>query len=181
MVSNTYTYMQRHQNINRTYFTFRRREVLYTTAQVTNLEKDPFLTFPADFLVPIIFSSLNYNCSDILDLKNFQEQVKKAFRLKNWSDLSLFQDWLEFQKFFSITRTIFLTVGQNNFGNKIPFIENGDRYFYTGVLLCVIFVQILYWNGETFWKSLTCTYIYIFHLWNRSLDSVVCFSLLFFT
>ena len=27
---------------------------------------------------------------------------------------------LEFQKFFSIT--IFLTVGQNNFGNKIPFL-----------------------------------------------------------
>ena len=27
---------------------------------------------------------------------------------------------LEFQKFFSVTRTIFLTVGQNNFGNKIP-------------------------------------------------------------
>ena len=26
---------------------------------------------------------------------------------------------LESQKFFSITRTIFLTVGQNNFGNKI--------------------------------------------------------------
>ena len=25
------------------------------------------------------------------------------------------------KKFFSITRTIFLTVGQNNFGNKIPF------------------------------------------------------------
>ena len=28
---------------------------------------------------------------------------------------------LEFQKFFSITRTIFLTVGQNNFGNKITY------------------------------------------------------------
>ena len=29
---------------------------------------------------------------------------------------------LEFQKFFSITKQCFLTVGQNNFGNKIPFI-----------------------------------------------------------
>ena len=28
---------------------------------------------------------------------------------------------LEFQKFFLITRSIFLTVGQYNFGNKIPF------------------------------------------------------------
>ena len=28
----------------------------------------------------------------------------------------------EFQKFFSITGTIFLIVGQNNFGNKIKFL-----------------------------------------------------------
>ena len=28
----------------------------------------------------------------------------------------------ELQKFFSNTRTFFLTVGQNNFGNKIPFL-----------------------------------------------------------
>ena len=28
---------------------------------------------------------------------------------------------LEFQKFFSIIRTFFLTVGQNNFGSKMPF------------------------------------------------------------
>ena len=33
---------------------------------------------------------------------------------------------LEFQKFFPITRTFFLTVGQNNFGNKIPFISGDD-------------------------------------------------------
>ena len=28
-----------------------------------------------------------------------------------------------FQKFFSVTRTIFLTAGQNDFGNKIPFLH----------------------------------------------------------
>ena len=34
---------------------------------------------------------------------------------------------LEFQKFFSITRTFFLTVGQKNFGNKIPLtVEKND-------------------------------------------------------
>ena len=54
------------------------------------------------------FSNLNPNFSNSLDLRNLQEQVKKAFSL-------------EFQKFFSVTRTIFLTVCQNNFGNKIPF------------------------------------------------------------
>ena len=38
-----------------------------------------FLTFPACFSIPIIFSNLNYNCSNFLDLRNLQEQVKKAF------------------------------------------------------------------------------------------------------
>ena len=38
-----------------------------------------FLTFPACFYIPIIFSNLNYNCSNLLDLRNLQEQVKKAF------------------------------------------------------------------------------------------------------
>ena len=37
---------------------------------------------------------------------------------------------LEFQKFFSITRTFFLTVGQNNFGNKIPFLKNEVNQIY---------------------------------------------------
>ena len=38
----------------------------------------PFLSFPACFWIPIIFSNLNSNCSDLLDLRNLQEQVKKA-------------------------------------------------------------------------------------------------------
>ena len=38
---------------------------------------NPFLTFPACFYIPIIFSNLNYNCSDLLDLINLQEWVKK--------------------------------------------------------------------------------------------------------
>ena len=40
---------------------------------------DFFLTFPACFWIPIIFSNLNYNCSNLLDMRNLQEQVKKAF------------------------------------------------------------------------------------------------------
>ena len=31
-----------------------------------------FLTFPACFLIPIIFSNLNYNCSNLLDLRTLQ-------------------------------------------------------------------------------------------------------------
>ena len=38
-----------------------------------------FLTFPACFSIPIIFSNLNSNCSNSLDIRNLQEQVKKAF------------------------------------------------------------------------------------------------------
>ena len=34
---------------------------------------------------------------------------------------------LKFQKFFSVTRTIFLTVGQNNFRNKIPFLHQSSQ------------------------------------------------------
>ena len=37
------------------------------------------LTFPACFSIPIFFSNLNYDCSILLDIKNLQEQVKKAF------------------------------------------------------------------------------------------------------
>ena len=48
-----------------------------------------FLTFPACFEIPIIFSNVNNNCSSLSYLRNLQEQVKKAF----WScsDLSLFE------------------------------------------------------------------------------------------
>ena len=38
-----------------------------------------FLNFPACFSIPNFFSNLNYNCSNFVDLRNLQEQVKKAF------------------------------------------------------------------------------------------------------
>ena len=38
-----------------------------------------FLTFPACFKIPIFFSNLNSDCSNVLDLRNLQEQVEKAF------------------------------------------------------------------------------------------------------
>ena len=54
-----------------------------------------------------------------LDMRNLQEQVKKAFCYQSQKNVKFSAFSLEFQKFFSITRPIFLTVGQNNFGNKI--------------------------------------------------------------
>ena len=59
-----------------------------------------FITFPACFSIPKIFSNLNSNCSN-LSLRNLQEQVKKAFCYQK-----LF--WpLTVWKNCSITKTIF--------------------------------------------------------------------------
>ena len=37
-----------------------------------------FSNFSCMFLNPNIFSNLNYDCSDLLDMRNLQEQVEKA-------------------------------------------------------------------------------------------------------
>ena len=53
-----------------------------------------FLTFHACFKNPIIFSNLNSNWSNLLDLRNLQEEVKKSILLPEivlTSDLSLFE------------------------------------------------------------------------------------------
>ena len=85
----------------------------------------------------IIFSNVNSNCSNLLDLRNLQEKVKKAFCYLKlfwpftvWincsSDLKKFANsWPSASNFKSFSRSLeqfFHTVGQNNFGNKIPFI-----------------------------------------------------------
>ena len=36
-----------------------------------------FITFPVGFLIPNIFSNLNYNCYNLSDRRNLKEQVKK--------------------------------------------------------------------------------------------------------
>ena len=95
-----------------------------------------FLTFPACFSIPIIFSNFDFNCYNLSSLKNLQEQVKKAFCYQElfwpftvWincsSDLKNFENSLpsasNFKSFSQSLEQFFLTVGQNNFGNKIPF------------------------------------------------------------
>ena len=100
-----------------------------------------FLTFSACFSIPKFFSNLNLNCSNLSSLRNFQEQVKKAFCYQKlfwpftvWincsSHLKNFENsWLSASNFKSFSRSLeqfFLTVGQNNFGNKIPFFDVPD-------------------------------------------------------
>ena len=81
-------------------------------------------------------SKMNSNCSNLLDLRNLQEQVKKAFCYQRlfwpftvWincsSDLEIFANSRpsasNFKSFSRSLEQFFLTVGQNNFGNKIPY------------------------------------------------------------
>ena len=79
---------------------------------------------------------MNSNCSDLLDQRNLKEQVKKAFCYQKlfwpftvWtncsSDLKCFENSQpsasNFKSFSLPLQQFFVTVGQNNFGNKVPF------------------------------------------------------------
>ena len=79
---------------------------------------------------------MNYNCYSLLDVWNLQEQVKKAFCYQKlfwpftvWincsSDLKNFANFRpsasNFKSFSQSLEQYFLTVGQNNFVNKIPY------------------------------------------------------------
>ena len=50
-----------------------------------------FLTFLVGFSIPIIFPIWIWIFSNVLDLRNLQEQVKKTFFFKNAADHSLFE------------------------------------------------------------------------------------------
>ena len=88
-------------------------------------KKCSFLTFSAFFQLPNILSNLNSNCFDISDMRNLQEQGKKAFCYQKlfwtftvWtncsSDLNFFENaWPSASNFKSFSRLLeqfFLTV-----------------------------------------------------------------------
>ena len=98
--------------------------------------KITFSNFSCMFL-KIIFSNLNCNCSNSSYLRNLQEQVKKAFCYQKlfwpctvWincsSDLKIFANSRpsdsNFKSFSRSVEQFFLTIGQNNFDNKIPLL-----------------------------------------------------------
>ena len=94
--------------------------------------------------MPIFFSILDYNCSDLLDIRNLHEQVKKAFCYQKlfwpfsvWincsSDLKIISNSppssSNFKSFSRSREQFFLAIGKNNFGNKITFLmANLDNY-----------------------------------------------------
>ena len=97
--------------------------------------------FPA-IPIPIIFSNFEFNCSNLSSLRNLQEQVKKAFCYQElfwpftvWincsSDLKNFENSRpsasNFKSCFWSLEQFFLTVVQNNFGNKIPFPRKSTK------------------------------------------------------
>ena len=123
-------------------------------------------SFPACFCIPIFFSNLNYNCSNLLDLRNLQEQVKKAFCYQElfwpftvWincsSDLKIFSNSRpsasNFKSFSRSLEQFFLTVGQNNFGNKIPFLTFSWRF-----LRFIKLEQLKFRCEKNYWDLETC-------------------------
>ena len=66
-------------------------------------EKTCVVALLVGFWIPIIFSKLD---SNVFDLRNLQEQVKKAFCFKNCTDLSLFvKNVLVISKFLQTLRS----------------------------------------------------------------------------
>ena len=59
--------------------------IKYSRKQSVSLAKNIFSNFS-----PILFFQL-CSCSNVLDLKNLQEQLEKAFGFKNCTDLSMFR------------------------------------------------------------------------------------------
>ena len=94
---------------------------------------------------------MNSNCSNLIDMRNLQEQVKKAFCYQKlfwpftvWincsSDLKNFANSRpsasNFKSFSGSLEQFFLTVGQNNFGNKIPkFFDFFYRFWCNRIML----------------------------------------------
>ena len=120
-------------------FCFDNHKLVSPLTKVRDLyHKFDFLNFLCIIQNPNNFFLFEY-CSNLLDLRNLQEQVEKAFCFqKMFWPLSLFEyltcsndlknianSWPPASNFKSFSKSLeqfFLTVGQNNFGNKIPFL-----------------------------------------------------------
>ena len=81
---------------------------------------------------------MNYDCFNLFDVRNLQEQVEKGFCYQKlfwpftvWTNCSCnLRNFAKsrpsasnFKSFSRLLEHFFLTVGQNNSGNKIPFLE----------------------------------------------------------
>ena len=117
----------------------------------------------------MIFSNMNFNCSNLLDMINLQEQVKKHSVTKYCSDLSLFEYIiLVISKKFQIlglqyrTSKVLLNHQNNffsqwnNFGNKIPvptFFLILPRFF-SNSSLSKFYLAFIWMKCEHTWTDL---------------------------
>ena len=81
------------------------------------------------FLNPNTFSNLNSNCSNLLDIRNLQEQVQKAFCYQKLLQIVLVIE-KSFCKIFETTRKIHSNSkkGQNNFWQQNAFLTCSWRF-----------------------------------------------------
>ena len=63
----------------------------YTQMRVEKRNKAFAYRIYSHFTQQCIFSNFIPNCYNVLGLRKLQEQVKKAFRFKNYTDMSLFE------------------------------------------------------------------------------------------
>ena len=116
--------------------------------------------FPIWILIVLIY---------LLDMRSLQEQVKKAFCYQKlfWP----FTVWIncssDLKHFKSLSRSLeqfFLTVGQNNFGNKIPFSVLTSFIFYRmPPSVKIVSVDMSHRNLEEL--SLCCSPNFVTHLY----------------
>ena len=100
---------------------------------------------------------MNSNCSNLLYLRNLQEQVKKAFCYQKlfwpftvWincsSDHKIFANSRpsasNFKSFSRSIEQFFLIVGQNNFGKKIPFFLKSRLHDHMTFIFRPLFVKL---------------------------------------
>ena len=128
----------------------------------------------------MIFFNLNSNCSNLLDLRNLQEKVKKAFCYQklSWpftvwitcsSDLKKFANSQpsasNFQSFSRSLEHFFLTVGQNNLGNKISLYNNSSLTKH-GSQMKAATPRPFRWTSTNAWSTLSA-HLLATH-WSRS-------------
>ena len=113
---------------------FLKNYIMYTIWKIClvkiQLLKEPWLfsNFPVGFWIPIIFSTLNLNCSNVLDLRNKLKKSSVSKIVLTFHCFLQFQNFCkfldsasDFKRFSRSLEQFFLTLlGQNNFGSKIP-------------------------------------------------------------
>ena len=80
-----------------------------------------------------------------------RNKFKKPSVTKNSGDLKMSVFSLEFQKFFSITRAFFLTVGQNTFGKNIHDLSMTNqtlKHCFSADQKWAIFLKPIYFHND---------------------------------